>query len=282
MGKSLGLQDDSVALTQEVMTRIQRAQLTNIRIDWGNQQVVETYPAKLPELWAGRPVIVFGRYGSHGAARLTVRGEVEGEAVSWPLDVEFPVDQPAHDVLAKVWARKKIESLMHSTFYQGSPAVEEEVTALALDYRLMSPYTSFVAVDVQDAEKVAGQPQPPRRMPVAVPLPEGTRWEGFFGEAAGEIGQEVDEVRLWFVPAETKEAAPAPARGKVRALSFAGRSARPSLGVTAGRFPSAFCGAATGRLDADGCRRGVRARCWHVRQRESSATAVRSLSGGWN
>ena len=35
MGKQLGLQDDTAALTQEVMTRIQRAQLAKIKIGLG-------------------------------------------------------------------------------------------------------------------------------------------------------------------------------------------------------------------------------------------------------
>ncbi len=71
---------------------------------------------------------------------------------------------------------------MQQTYYAGSPAVEEEVTALALDYRLMSQYTSFVAVDEKDADKVLPPALPPRRMLVPVPLPEGAEWEGFFGE----------------------------------------------------------------------------------------------------
>jgi Ca-activated chloride channel family protein len=188
MGKSLGLKDESQPLVQEIMTRIQRAQLAKIQIDWGELKVSETFPAKIPELWAGRPVIVYGRYAppamSNEAvvlATVTVRGNIEGEDVSWPLKIDLPLKQPAHDVLAKVWARQKIEDLMQQTFYQGSPAVEEMVTGIALDYRLMSQYTSFVAVD--DKQAPSAEPaRPPRRMLVPVPLPEGTRWEGFFGE----------------------------------------------------------------------------------------------------
>jgi hypothetical protein len=56
----------------------------------------------------------------------------------------------------------------------------------------MSQYTSFVAVDEKDAEEIAKQraAQPPRRMLVPVPLPEGTEWEGFFGP----LGEGQDEV----------------------------------------------------------------------------------------
>jgi len=195
MGKRLGLNDIAAGLAEEVITRIQRAQLAKIKIDWGSLEVAETYPAKIPELWAGRPVVLFGRYTGGGAAEIKVNGVVEGEAVSWPLQVTLPEDQPAHDVLAKVWSRKKIEDLMQQTYYMGSPAVEEEVTAIALDYRLMSQYTSFVAVDEKDAEEIAKQrpAQPPRRMLVPVPLPEGAQWEGFFGPL-GEGQDEVSEL----------------------------------------------------------------------------------------
>jgi len=195
MGKKLGLPDETQPLVQEIMTRIQRAQLAKIKIDWGKFKVSETYPAKIPELWAGRPVIVYGRYAGGGPSeeevwhsQVTVSGNVEGQDVSWPLAVQLPKKQAQHEVLAKVWARQKIEDLMHQSYYQGSPAVEEMVTAIALDYKLMSQYTSFVAVDESKKVESTEPPKMPRRMLVPVPLPAGTRWEGFFGEQDGEEG----------------------------------------------------------------------------------------------
>ena len=195
MGKQLGLQDESQPLVQEIMTRIQRAQLAKLKIDWGELKVSETYPAKLPELWAGRPVIVYGRYAppanhdeSVVVATVKVSGNVEGEDVSWPLKIDLPIAQPKNDVLSRVWARQKIEDLMQQTFYQGSPAVEEMVTGIALDYKLMSQYTSFVAVDSTKPVESAEPAKMPRRMLVPVPLPAGTQWEGFFGDE-GEVGK---------------------------------------------------------------------------------------------
>mgnify|MGYP005837735965 CR=1 FL=1 len=197
MAKVLGLNDDAGPLAVEIMQRIQRAQLANISVDWGQATVYETYPAKVPELWAGRPVIVFGRYDGAAGTTLTLSGEVEGKPANWTLPAAFPAEAPDHAVLAQVWARNKIEDLMQQTFYAGSPAVEEEVTQLALDYRLMSQYTSFVAVDESEAGKLAEPARPPRRMLVPIPIPEGTLYEGFFGpEREGlrfALGREVRE-----------------------------------------------------------------------------------------
>ena len=45
----------------------------------------------------------------------------------------------------------------------------------------MSQYTSFVAVDESEIGKMVEPARPPRRMLVPVPIPEGTCYEGFFG-----------------------------------------------------------------------------------------------------
>ncbi len=182
MSKVLGLGDDADPMVQEIMFRIHRAQLSDININWGGLRVFETYPAKIPELWAGRPVILFGLYEGGGQHTISLSGNVEGQPASWPFQINLPQVETRNEVLAKVWARNKIEDLMQQTFYAGSPEVEDIVTSIALEFRLMSQYTSFVAVDEKDAARLREPARPPRRMLVPVPIPEGTRFEGFFGE----------------------------------------------------------------------------------------------------
>jgi Ca-activated chloride channel family protein len=181
MGKVLTLREETQALSQQIMYRIQRAQLANIKIDWGGLDVFEQYPAKVPELWAGRPVILFARYRNGGKATVKINGKVEGEPASYPVAVELPRREKDHVVLPKVWARKKIEHLMLQNAIEHSDQVVEMVTQIALDYRLMSQYTSFVAVDEKDKDKTEVAMAPPRRMLVPVPLPEGVSFEGVFG-----------------------------------------------------------------------------------------------------
>lgn len=184
MGKRLGLNDAAEPMCLEIMTRVQRAQLAKISIDWAGLQTSQTFPTRIPELWAGRPVILYGRYKDGGSAEIKINGTIEGEAVSWPIKVTLPKAGDEHQVLAPTWARQKIEDLMQQAYYADSPAVEEEVTSLALDYRLMSQYTSFVAIDPSRMPEVVSA-TPPRRMLVPLPIPEGTEWSGFFGGEAG-------------------------------------------------------------------------------------------------
>ena len=75
------------------------------------------------------------------------------------VEMETPVNltekQGKHDVLAKVWARKKIESLMQSTSYQGSPAIEEEVTAPTLRKNVLKRLDSLTTALRKEQQPVA-------------------------------------------------------------------------------------------------------------------------------
>lgn len=181
MAKVLGLQEDPGELVQEVVQRIKRAQLSKIQIDWGGLRVQESYPARIPELWAGRPVILFGRYEGEGKNTIVVRGDMEGQAISYPVEMTFPEQEAQNEVLANIWARQKIEDLMGLLYDQNNPEVVEEITQIALEYNLMSQFTSLVAVDEESAERIRVQARTPRRVDVAVPLPEGVEFEGVFG-----------------------------------------------------------------------------------------------------
>jgi len=199
MSEVLELQTDPEFLVRRIVERIHRAQFANIKIDWSLLPVFETYPAKVPELWAGRPVILFGRYEAGGKSTIELNGTVEGEPLTYKLRVTFPDEEPDHDVLAKVWARRKIEDLSAQMFYGDVPEVVEEITQVALDYSLMSQYTSFVAVDESERGTITEPARPPRRMVVPVPLPEGVSYEGVFGPLGGgmQYGGGAEETSLY-------------------------------------------------------------------------------------
>jgi Ca-activated chloride channel family protein len=91
--------------------------------------------------------------------------------------------------VASVWARQRITELSRRLVRAADPAVQQEVLALALEHRLLTPYTAFVAVD--ESRVTAGGA--PRRAVVPVEVPDavhgiaertGTGY-GYGGYAAG-------------------------------------------------------------------------------------------------
>ncbi len=181
MSGIIELNTDPKELVSQIVERIHRAQLAKIQIDWNELPVYEIFPRRIPELWAGRPVILFGRYADGGKTQLKLSGVAEGKPLSYSLDVVLPRAQPKHGVLSKMWARKKIEDISAQMYYADTPEVIEEITQVALSYRLMSQYTSFVAVDESEVQLASQGAKPPRRVVVPVPLPAGVEFDGVFG-----------------------------------------------------------------------------------------------------
>ena len=182
MSGVLELNTDPFALVTSIVERMHKAQLQNVKIDWNGLQVYDTYPRRIPELWPGRPIIVYGRYADGGKAPIKISGVAEGKTIEYSLNVLLPNGNAVeHDVLPKVWARQKIDDLSDQMIDGNNPQVVEEITNVALEYKLMSQYTSFVAVDTQDVTNLTEPAKPPRRMVVPVPIPDGTEYGGFFG-----------------------------------------------------------------------------------------------------
>ena len=187
MAKMLELNTDPGPLVAEIADRIHRAQLAKIQIDWNELPVYETYPRRIPELWAGRPVIVFGRYGAGGSKDIQLSGSAEGKPLKYKLHVTLPDTQPTHDVLSKVWARKKIEDVSAQLHAADASEIIEEITNIALNYRLMTQYTSFVAVDENDMQPIDQEVKTPRQVVVPVPLPDGTDFSGFYNNQNASV-----------------------------------------------------------------------------------------------
>ncbi|MEO8325782.1 MAG: hypothetical protein ABI618_08025, partial [Nitrospirota bacterium] len=189
----VGLNDDGSAAARRFHERVQHPLLTDLSVDWAELDVSDVYPKRLPDLFSAKPLILTGRYTTPGKGTIRLRGKVAGRAVVRNIPVDLPGFAPEHDVLASLWARTKIAELMAKDFegvQQGNPRkdVREAITQLGLDYRLMTQFTSFVAVE----ELIITEGGQPRRVEVPVELPEGVSYEGILGggdDFDGSFGQ---------------------------------------------------------------------------------------------
>jgi len=135
--------------------RIGKPYLTDVSIDWGGLDVEESYPRTLRDLSAFEPLVVSARYRRAGKGTVTVRGRLTGRVFEQRLAVELPDTSRDNPAIARVWAREKIADLGREP---GNRA-EAEITRVALAHRLVSQYTSLVAIDdMAPARPVNGFP----------------------------------------------------------------------------------------------------------------------------
>jgi Ca-activated chloride channel family protein len=176
------LEDEGSAAARRFHERVRNPLLTDIEIDWAGLPVADVYPKRFPDLFSAKPLILTGRYTSAARGAIRLRGNLAGQNFVKEIPVELPESQTEHDSMATLWARTRIDDLM-SQDYAGiqnddpQPDVREAITQLGLEYRLMTQFTSFVAVEEMTVTD-GGQP---RRIDVPVDMQEGVSHEGVFG-----------------------------------------------------------------------------------------------------
>lgn len=172
------LDEDPAEKVEKFLETVRRPVLTGVRLEWKGVQIADQVPAKVPDLFDGEPLVVTGRFLSDRAGSVVVHGECNGQA----LRLEVPVDPTTGEnngAVSSLWARARIAELERSN--QGNPdgSTVEEMTKLALEHRLASQYTSFVAV----VEKVVNKDGKAATVEVPQALPEGVTENALGGGA---------------------------------------------------------------------------------------------------
>jgi Ca-activated chloride channel family protein len=168
--------------------RVRSPLLTDLYVDWGGLPVADVYPQRLPDLFSGQPVIITGRYTQPASGTVRLKGTRAGGPFSREIPVTFSAGTPPFGALAGFWARRRIDDLMSQDWLglqQGTmkSEIKEEITQLGLDYRLMTQFTSFVAVE----DRIVTTDGKPQRVEVPVEMPEGVSRDGVFGNDKKEM-----------------------------------------------------------------------------------------------
>ena len=174
----VALNDDGSAAARRFHERVRNPLLTDISVDWNGLLVSDVYPKRIPDLFGAKPVILTGRYNGAGHGVIRLKGKMSGREFVREIAVDFPEAEAQHNVLTSLWARQRIDDLMgqdYSGAQQGEmkPELKETIINLGLEYRLMTQFTSFVAVE----EMIVTDGGQPRRIDVPVEVPEGVNRE---------------------------------------------------------------------------------------------------------
>ncbi|MDX1548766.1 MAG: VWA domain-containing protein, partial [Rhodothermales bacterium] len=131
--------------------------MTGLALDFGGAEAVAVVPGALPDLYRGQQLVVAGRYGRPGAATVTLRGTVEGEPTARRYRFDWPARERERDYVARLWATRRVGQLLEAIRLHGeSDELKDEVVALAKEFGLVTPYTSYL---VLEDDALANAPQ---------------------------------------------------------------------------------------------------------------------------
>ena len=113
---------------------------------------VTTYglsPAKLPDLFAGSEIAVYGRYHGQGKATVALSGLTGGKIDTIPFMADFPDSANDYAFVPRLWASQNIARLMtriklQTLTQENLTQLVDSIKALSLAYGIVTPYTSQV------------------------------------------------------------------------------------------------------------------------------------------
>ncbi len=173
--------EDLELATGRLYGKIDDPALTDVKVDLG-PDVYDVYPKRIPDLFAGGQIVLFGRYRTPGARHITLSGSVAGQPVTFSFDGTLKSDA-GPDVLPRLWAQRKIAYLLDEIRLRGTnPELVTEVTTLGTQFAIVTPYTSGLVVD--DSELQGARPAGPAIGPGPV---HGTGHGGNFRGPSGGL-----------------------------------------------------------------------------------------------
>jgi Ca-activated chloride channel family protein len=144
--------DDLARQARAFRQKLVRPVATDLQLKFSGIEVTELEPATTPNLYFGTPVRVYGRYRGSGMGEVTLRGSVKGLEIKETAQLEFPKTDPANPEINRLWAFRRINSLLKGADRGGdrSPVIPE-IVRLGEDFSIVTEYTSFLVLE-NDAE----------------------------------------------------------------------------------------------------------------------------------
>jgi len=167
---------------RRLLETIESPVLTDVKLTFEGVQTAEVYPQRVPDLFLRQPLLLYGRIsrGQAGRVRLTARAGDNPYEASFAFDASTATFHPG---ITTLWARQRVEDLMDRwrvSSEDSRPEIRSTLIAHAIRYRLVTRFTSLVAVE----EVVANTSGGSATVPVPTELPAGMQLDRVFGAPA--------------------------------------------------------------------------------------------------
>ena len=143
--------------------------LTHVAVKYHGFETFDIEPSAIPDLFAQRPVVVFGKWRGKLEGTIELRGTGGKSEYVQTFNVADSSPDEMNHALRYLWARTRIGRLSDFSIKNDNSENRDQITSLGLTYNLLTAYTSFIAVhevarNLENDSEDVKQP---------LPLPEG-------------------------------------------------------------------------------------------------------------
>ena len=132
--------------------KLTRPAATDLRVEFAGGNVYDVEPQKLPSLYHGSPIRIYGRYKDAAPTKIVLEGDLLGRAFNKTVAANFPADDDGNPEIERMWAWHRIQRLMKE---KDAPdkrdAAVDNIIRLGEGYSIVSEFTSFLVLE-NDAE----------------------------------------------------------------------------------------------------------------------------------
>jgi len=161
------------AVMAKVHRRIGTPVATDLRLDahgldveWGS-----VAPTKLPDVYAGAPVVVLGRYRGMTSPEASL--SIDGTSFGDPMKLRITRDGGSTQApIGASWARAYIRDL-EDRYATGQRTLDTEIVRVSKQWSVLSRFTAFLAVDRSTVVNPGG-----RLVQAVQPVESAAGWEG--------------------------------------------------------------------------------------------------------
>lgn len=154
---SVSNSDDITGRLLMARDKLTHEALHGVELSISGVKTADLTPRQIGTVYRGQQMIILGHYWDGGTADISLRGKVSGAKKHYQTSFEFPTVSEENPEIERLWAYAAIRHLIDEMDYLGKdPDLETAVTDLAVEYGLVTDYTSMVVVrdEVFDASGI--------------------------------------------------------------------------------------------------------------------------------
>ncbi len=198
-------------------TKVNYPVLTDLALDMGGIETDLIYPREMPDLFRGTQITLIGRYRNQGDLRnahLRLTGRTNRQTRSFSYEnLRFPFTEDKNDFLPRLWATRRVGWLMEQIRTNGEQReLRDEIVDLGTRYGIVTPYTSYLALEPNENQFTTSAPITGRPSGAASNSPRamGGGAKDSAGSGQGRAAQQRDSYARAPMAAPTPEPTPMP------------------------------------------------------------------------
>jgi Ca-activated chloride channel family protein len=149
--------EDIEVKVSSFFSKIREPILSNVKLNFpDNIHVTKTYPQALPDLFKGDQLVLAGRYSGSGTGDCVLEGDADGDHQKFTTSVTFAKESTEQPFVPRLWASRRVAYLLDEIRLHGeNKELKDEVTSLAREFALVTPYTAYLIMEDEQQRRVS-------------------------------------------------------------------------------------------------------------------------------